>query len=239
MGGLGLAGDSGRPHRAGLAGATLNYLCPAAPGRGSYRSPRPPSPLARVDVIACLAHSDAYLLTPRHIDGTRITLPPLLGLAPLALPSTHERRHRRDRSPVPAGLGRSPHARRWPVAAGAVMCAASAIAIRYGSARSHRHANRDGGHRRDDNRCRSSPRRCSSGNGRADRGNRRRAPAHACRAADSSTPVTFPRREMADRDRTGSRPISQADDRWCTSDRGSARGRRRDTRATSCSWPSS
>ena len=31
-------------------GATLIYLCPAVTGRGSYRSSRPPSPTARVDV---------------------------------------------------------------------------------------------------------------------------------------------------------------------------------------------
>jgi hypothetical protein len=39
MAGLGLAGDSVRPNRAGPTGATLFYLCPAADGRGSYRSP--------------------------------------------------------------------------------------------------------------------------------------------------------------------------------------------------------
>jgi hypothetical protein len=49
MAGLGLAGDSGPPNHAGPAYATLSYLCLAATGRGSYRSPRPPSPSARVD----------------------------------------------------------------------------------------------------------------------------------------------------------------------------------------------
>ena len=57
--GLGLAGDSGRPDRAGPAGATLNYLCRAAPGRGSYRSPRPPHRLSRALTWLDVDRSDA------------------------------------------------------------------------------------------------------------------------------------------------------------------------------------
>ena len=43
-GGPRLAGDSGAPNHAEPTVATLNYLCPAVTGRGSYRSARLPSP---------------------------------------------------------------------------------------------------------------------------------------------------------------------------------------------------